>query len=554
MALNTTKITELSETQLSDAEAFLVEFIQTQLPELSVDLAPGTALREYVVKLCATYYAINQEDLRRITDSNSLKKVTEEPELADEEVLDNLASNYLIERKASARASGSARVILNAKKFTAISTNLVFTSSGVNFRATRNFSGVVSSADVLDTGTKLIQPYGTGLYSFIIELVADTEGSIGNITKNALFTLSSGQGHIVSTVAETNFDGGRDSETNAELIGRLAGGISTKNLGSHRAAKAMVLEGFPNIVDISVIGAGDKEMIRDNDNLFGISVGGKSDIIVRSRHEPQYKAITVEGVLSDASLGTWSIAIPRDTAPGLYRVVSATDPDNNPVEVLTLSRSTDTAEIPGIDFTPHLPTASCGAFSRYQTVFLTVKAMNAAAGKTVGDKVDFTLSVLYPAQIDEVSDFVLDRDNRNPGGDYLVRGSTPCEVAVEIKITKGPGDPEVDTSVVSAAVSEAINKLQFVDGRLGADLVAQIVRNNVGARTVVNLPVTMTGTVTTWQADNDFSSIDTDGTLRLIGTNELVVPDRPDLGVTRKTVSFLCAPSSISVQVLSPTN
>jgi len=554
MALNTTKITDLTETQLAEAESFLVEFIQTELPELSVDLAPGTALREYVVKLCATYYAINQEDMRRITDSNSLKKVTEEPELADDTVLDNLASNYLIERKASAKASGSVRIILSANSFTAIPTSLVFSASGLTFRATRNFSGVRTSADVLDASNKLIQAYGTGLYSFIVELICDTAGVTGNIAKGTIFSLSSGQSQIVSVVAETNFDGGADEESNAALIARLAGGVSTKNLGSRMAAKAMVLENFPSTVDVSIIGAGDPEMIRDNDNMFGLSVGGKSDIVVRSRYEPQSKAIEVEATLADATAGTWNISLPRDTASGVYRVMAGVDDNNNVIEILTLTRSVDTTEVDGVDFTPHFIAGETGAFSRYQTLAVTVKATNAAAGATAGDTKTFTLTVLYAPQIDEISDFVLDRENRNPGGDYLVRGSTPCEVGVEIKITKGQGDADVDTDVVASAVSDAINHLQFVDGRLGSDLIAQIVRNNVGTRTVVNLPITLTGTITTWQAENDYTDIDTDGILRLIGTNALTIPNRPELGVTSKTVSFLCSPSNVTIQVLPPNN
>lgn len=552
MALNTTKITDLTETQLAEAEAFLVEFIQTEQPGLAVDLAPGTALREFVVKLCAIYYAINQEDIRRVIDSNSLKKVTEDPTLVDDTVLDNLASNYLIERKASAKASGSVRIILSTKTFTAIPTSLVFTASGLNFRPTRNFSGVRTSGDVLDSSNKLIQAYGSNLYSFVVELICDTPGSAGNLSKGTVFSLSSGQSQITSVIAETNFDGGVDTESNADLIARLSNGISTKNLGSRTAAKAMVLENFPSTVDVSIIGAGDPEMLRDSDNLFGIGVGGKGDILVRPRYSPQKKSVSVEATLVNPTTGVWNVSIPRSDAAGVYRVVSGVDSGNRPIEILILSRGVDTTKVEGLDFTPHFIGGDTGAFSRYQTLALTVRATNDAAGATAGDTKTFTLDVLYAPQIDEISDFVLDRSNRNPGGDYLVRGSTPCEVGIEIKITKGPGDPDVDTTVVAAAVSDAVNRLQFVDSQLGSDLIAQVVRNNVGPRTVVNLPITLTGNITTWKASNDYSDIDNDGILRLIGTNALIVPNRPELGVTPRTVSFMCSPSDVSIQVLPP--
>jgi len=111
----------LEPTTVSEIESFLVDFIKAVEPNL--DLSPSSVLFQFVVRLAAQYHGLNQQNINRVLSATSLKTATENPTLADETALNNLASNYLVERKQGTNAGGQVRIILSANRFTPIAEN-----------------------------------------------------------------------------------------------------------------------------------------------------------------------------------------------------------------------------------------------------------------------------------------------------------------------------------------------------------------------------------------------------------------------------------------------
>jgi hypothetical protein len=140
MAINVNNWLELDSDQISAAEDFLVDFLAAKDP--SLDLTESSVLRQILVRPAAIFYALNQENIDRIRQSSSLKAINANPTLADDDIVDNVLSNYLITRKAGASAAGQARIILKANKFTPVTDSTVFSANWITFRPVRSFSGV----------------------------------------------------------------------------------------------------------------------------------------------------------------------------------------------------------------------------------------------------------------------------------------------------------------------------------------------------------------------------------------------------------------------------
>ena len=253
MAIDIQTLDSLDAATLSANEAFLVAFIQEKYP--NIDLSPSSAVYQLIIRLSAIFQAMNQQNAARLLQSNLLASVTANPDLADDTIVDNLLSNYLITRKTGSQASGQVQILLNANTYTPIPDSVTFTANGLTFKPVRSFAGVTSSDQVISTDKKLITQIDTNIWAFVIDLIADDSGEEGNVAKGTLFTVDSVLPQITSATAYTDFSEGSDTETNTELIDRLNQGIANASLGNRQSIRALIASNFPYVKDVSIIGA-----------------------------------------------------------------------------------------------------------------------------------------------------------------------------------------------------------------------------------------------------------------------------------------------------------
>lgn len=546
MALEPSAISELDAETLAANEAYLAAFVKELYP--NIDLSPSSAVYQLVVRLSAIFQAFNQDTAARLQQSNSLLMVNADPTLADDTTVDNLLSNYLITRQTGNPGSGQAQILLNANVYTAIPDSVVFTANGLTFKPTRSFAGVTSSDQVISTDKKLITQIDDDVWAFVIDLVADEAGIDGNVSKNTVFSIDSVLPQISNATAYTDFSGGSDTETNTQLIARLNQGISNASLGNRQSIRALVLNNYPAVRDISIIGAADVEMRRDQHNTLGVSSYGKSDIYLRTNTLPITSTMVKTATLQDAALGSWTITFGRDEAPGAYTVRKVSLLENtSPLDIESLTRSIDDTEVDGLDFTPAM-TGAEGVFTRYQTMTVTFTYENDEYEQ--GDTLDVNVDVMSMPLIDSISDFILDRQYRHTSGDYLVKAAIPCLVSVGINIVLGPGDPTPDTGAIKSAIASAVNALDFQSNTLSIDTIISATRNLLTGRTRVKLPIDLRGeiiypSVNVIPGDPVFS-----GSIFLFDSQALTIPTVASAMVSPRTVSFYLDPNNISVNIL----
>lgn len=552
MALSVTDFNSLESATLREIEDFLVQFIQTAEPTL--DLSPSSVLFQLLIRPAAIFHGVNQENMDRVRNANSIKLVTENPDEADTDTLDNLLSNYFITRREGEPATGQIRLILSESRFTPISDSMQFTANGIIFRPVRSVNGVSTENEILTGNEILIEAISNDQYSFLIDVVAEEDGKAGNVARNTLFSYSTTLSHVTGAVAAGDFDNGDDEETNEELVTRLNNGISSKNLGSREAIAGMYSVDFPTIRDLSVIGAGDTEMRRDQHNVLGVSSHGKADIYVRTRTQLVTWLGTKTGTLqavSATSVGTWVMNFTRDEVPAAYTVLSIQDPEelavDGSLEITSIERGVDVSEIDGVDFTPTMQDNE-HIFTRYQTMQVVFKTENETG--TVGDTYDFDVEVLYQPEIAEISDYTINRVRRHPAGDYLVKASVPCIVAVGLTLTLGPGDQEPDLDAIKQSVADAVNSTDFLDGRVSVDKIIEAVSPHLTGRTRVKLPVDLRGRVITPSAEVDPTDINLDGDMWIFSTQEIAIPTVAEFMLSSRTVSFFLSANDVDITVL----
>ena len=540
MPLQVTDISQISTTAIDEAEAALIAMIRVHLP--TADLSRGSVLHSLLIRPAAMFNVVNRTNIERLQASMSLSKIQADPEAADPDAVDSVLSNFLLTRRSGATASGRIRIVLSSLRYTPLADSVVFTAGDQTYRPIQSYSGVTSAAAVLSTSDRLIAPFGTNQYSFTVEVVAETAGSAGNVTKGTMFSTTATIATLVQLVAASDFDGGEDEQTNTELLEELSNGVASRTAASRDSLEAMIKAAFTSVRDVSIVGAGDPEMLRDGHLSFGAKAGGKVDVYVRTRDCPLTETLTVTAALTDVATKTWSASLTRDALPGAYRVLAVRNAAGLGCTLGAFYTWTDLSAIAGIDFTPRIEEPKEGAFSRYQTLFFSFTDEITSSSLTVNATAAFEVDVIYMPEIDVINDWLLDRTRRPTAGDYLVKAAVPCLVGVGLTIVQGPGDPDVDEGAVIAAAVAAVNDTDQRLERLPSARIIEAVQSVLAPRTRLQLPIELRGVVygpngqDYWQFNN----------------LELVAPDIPEHQISPRTVAFCTTAAGVSVSVLPP--
>jgi hypothetical protein len=116
-------------------------------------------------------------------------------------------------------------------------------------------------------------------YEVKVEVLADTSGSVGNVSANILDTVVSGASGF-KTINEAAADFGRDAQSNLELAEtamRTLFSLDTGTEGGYYQTTVAV----PGVLETKIVKSGDPFMMRDWDPIRKKHIGGKVDIYVK---------------------------------------------------------------------------------------------------------------------------------------------------------------------------------------------------------------------------------------------------------------------------------
>lgn len=538
----TPSINDLDPTAVQQAESFLAGWLAPQYP--SMDLNEGV-FRNLLIRAAGAFHVLNQELMAELKASQSMLAVSADPEGADPEVVDAILSNYRMTREVGAKATGTVTILMSYLQSVTISASTVFIANGLNFLVTQPYVAVTDPASVLTDQQRLIVARSDGTYSFTVPVEAEAEGTDYNLRIGTRFTVTPLVTGFIDAYALQDFAGGTGTETNTELIARMNEAIVQKVLSGRVQIEALLAEQCTTLQASSIVGFGDAEMLRDRHNMFGISTGGKADLYCRTQALPQTLKITHDAVLIDKENGTWQGTILRDDAPGFYEIQAilpaGVSPDQATLAKLTETRGLDLTPDSDEDLSPDVANITEGAYSRYQTAVVTFTDTSGdLTSLSVGAvrSYDFYLNAM--SKIKDLQRYVMNRGNRNPQADYLVRAPIPAFVTVSLAIGYQGSGELPDAAPIKTAVAERVNALNFQLGRLPASIIYDAVHDVISrTEAYVMSPVDILARIR--QPNGTY--------VQIRSGDQIEIPDDPANEVSQRTVIFYLDADDVDVLV-----
>lgn len=546
MAIEVTSLDQLDAQLVADLQAEFVQLVNERHPE--VDLSLGV-FNDLIAHFSGGISgAINQYKINQYLKARSLEDINNDPALADDALVDLVLSNYLIERKTGAPATGEITIVVAADSPIVLSNQALFNSSGAAFYLPAAYIALPStSTSLLSLNERRLTPIGDGTYAFTVPAIATTNGAVGNVQRGSTMTPQAPPDQFIKAYAATDFIGGTDVETNADLLTRLQNGIAAKVMQGRSNIIALLSEQpqFTGVLHYQVIGYGNAEMQRNQHTILPVGLPGYVDIYPRSTAFPQRVVVTKTATyvgLSGANT-VWQFSLSRDDAPGFYEVdqvvAKGADPTaDSGYELQSTLRGIDLTAESG-QLVPDIINAVEGAFTRFQTAV--VRFINTdvpATGLTVNTSTrQFDVYVTAIPTIRDVQAFCSSRDTRNIAGDVLVRAPIPCFLTVNCEVQQASGAPALDLAAIRIAIAERVNSLVF-PGQLHTSTIASIVHSYLNTRQALG-PIELFGRILLPDGTETYTR----------STSVLTLPDRYDVMATGNTIAFYLDPQDIVITV-----
>jgi hypothetical protein len=542
----------LKVTTLDDLSTELVMQAQAEMGQLISDRHPTVEIAGGVISDIVVYFAggvgggINQTEVNRVLQSQSLLAIGNNPDLQEDEIADHVFSNYRVSRNTGTAARGEIAIVVSGDGPVVLSAGARFTANGVEFVADAAFIARPPGTVVTSANERVLEPVSGNNFVFSIDATASDLGTSGNISRGTRLAPARPIDRYVNSYAATDFRGGTDTETNGEVLTRLEQGIAAKAWSNRVNIVALVKEqpAFAQTVHYSIIGYGNPEMHRDRHSIFPVSMGGRVDMYARTEGLSQEQTIRKTAVLVDIVAGgsVWQFSLNRDDFPGFYEVTKVLPTDGDPSLDSGFVVQSDVRgyDLSGDGFVPDVISAEEGAYSRYQTAVIQfLDTETNTAELTIGDSAEYDVIVAGMPLIAELQLFCGGSEVRNTAGDILVKAPIPCFLSVNFDIEQAAGETSPDTDAIKIDIASRVNALDF-PGQLHASIIADVVHNYLSARQAVG-PINMLGRIRQPSGEN----------LYVRDQLVLILPTKNSTMTTGRTTALLLDPNNIGISVVT---
>ena len=481
----------MNQEKIEQARSLLLEIVNENFPD--VDTRKGTVIYEYLVSILATGLAGINEEIDKFKSVNSLSAIATNNTI-DDSTVDAILSNWFISRKSGTKAKGLIKIEFNTSRDYFLPANTLFlTDKKIPFVSTVDNTILAENLSVESVST----------YSFIINIEAQEIGATSLVTDGTSFITSILPGNIVSITAVNDFFIGTDNESNIDLYNRAKSLITTRDLVSKKSITGFMLENFPEVKQIKVIGYNDREMQRDVNNI-GLKTGGKVDILVRT---PEVNSGIIEGTTD----GTGKLIIDTNISP-ILRI------QNYALKTIPGSLLSD--------FTITVQSTKIGLldkwsrFSKYEKITLNTTKLNQ----------DIIVYYNYIPLIDDIQILIDSSEIKNMAADNLVKCYMPCFLGFTINYSGTISDP----NNVKKQISTYINNYDLDIFRV-SKLIDNILNNT--EIEYIELPLVLTGQY--YLPNGNIFTVTSD--------NQISINENIDLGISNNTYRFYNLTSDIQL-------
>ena len=473
------------------------DYIKRKIAEVDpqIDTRDNSGIGDILIKPLVDLLQPIVDEAIRIQNNQSLLNA----ESMTESELDALIANIFLTRRVGAKARGTVRIYFSEPENVTVPQSSEFvTADGSRFFC---LSEVTITANQMS-----INREGDFFYVDIL-VEAEDIGAAGNVPAGSIVDFIGGPPNLVKVDNLGAFTGGVDQEGNTAFVDRAKEAITVRDLVSTPAIKTVLLEEFPVIQDIKVIGYGDPEMERDflvGDNMelglfppidvlhstVGLHIGGKVDVYIRSVTLTE-ETVRIDNLKQNVILRPKDAYDPVVDPPNVQYVGLVKRPIIDIVSIQPIDPVTGdpigNPLIKGIDyiFVVDNPTVRFSTRERDRLFIMNGLLLNGS----------YVLKYKHSTDVVEIQEYVEADARRVVTADLLVKFTNPAFFDLSIVVTIDPLSGAT-TDTLQAKIEEFINNLG-VGARIEASDIVDLLYDN-GA-SFVQLPFTMTATV--YQSD-----------------------------------------------------
>jgi len=314
--------------EVLDKQRYLRAFLQGKIGDSN--LREGSFFNDLVVKPAAYVALLVEKEAQRVVNSLDISRVSEVEDRSSAQVLDEIASNFFIERKAGTTSQGVATIVVSQRQGFVVPANTIFTrTTGVEFF----YAGAGGlDQDLVVLGEDLLEEVGddgelTGNYYYDI-VVEGTVSFIGSSLSPGEFEgMNPAVDNLVRVHNKTAFSPAEGEETNSSLAQRIKGALTTRGMYSKSGIEAYLLDSLETCVSVSTTGADSSAMKRDilSINSTEVRILGKSNIYANLGYYQDTKNIDTVGTETSAPASVAKAADVRALGFSLISEVTTSD-------------------------------------------------------------------------------------------------------------------------------------------------------------------------------------------------------------------------------------
>jgi hypothetical protein len=241
---------------IRDTETRLATYLNAKVPGLNI--RQGSAMYDVLIRSMAYVVTIVTKEAESVRLSSSIAKLANKSDPTSRLVLDDLMSNWFIDRKAGGIAKGIIKITLSRPYSFTVSTDRVFTRGTTSFSLDSTEAVSFSSQDFVETTQN-----GVTLYSVSIPVKSNIPGD-GNLLPPGQFQSDTAIPNLVSIQSTATFSDSDEAETNTAMVERAKASLSLRGFVTSKSIIATINDmDIPGVQRILVVKAGDKELTRD---------------------------------------------------------------------------------------------------------------------------------------------------------------------------------------------------------------------------------------------------------------------------------------------------
>jgi len=533
-------ISGLTADQYEQAEAYIRQLMVEEYPDRN--FGRGSTMHWALIHPGAQISAVQLENAELITSSMLLKAMRDDPDSVDPDLATLALSNYFITPGEATNAQGTVTVVVSTRTTYVLPSGTVFSSNNLQYVTTQAYYVYTNEGQVTQSNDRLLQQRSDGKWQFTVPVQAESGGLRYFLPQNSTLTMQNAPAEVVTVVSASDISGGTDAEGLVEVIDRIPDTLAIEDFGSRVNIAALVSANFPN-TKTAVIGMSDPELHRDTYNLAGIANGGMADVYVATQSAIGTRTIQVDAELLNSTTREWRMVIPLSELAGLYAIESlvpvGTTQETTAIKPHTVERG---YWLPTGDYVPILENGMQAAFSAYQTItILFTDSISNYTDLVTGSEQEYAVTVFDMPLIDDINSFLTDVDRVAPTTNVLVRGAVPCvtDISMLIRLRDSDFEDAIDVDGLRSALISRIYSLGFGFGVLSVSHVMDVAHDYITGRSDVGgTTVTLRGEILSPSSER----------LVLNDGQEIRIPDRPDIQVTKRNTLFLTDSSRIDIQ------